>query len=85
MPRFLESSSPSALEVGRQKLMRTVQKRWESSPIREREGGIGEVTHSIVLMRHHLITLLQMLELFVVLKGSWTWKKKKRLQLWGFE
>lgn len=37
---------------GWQKLMRTVQKRWGSSPTREREGCNSEVTHSIPLMLH---------------------------------
>lgn len=52
MQRVIESSGPSVLEVERKKLLRTVQKRWESSPTREREGGIGEGIHSIALMLH---------------------------------
>ena len=51
MPRFLESSGPYVF-VEWHKVMRTLQKQWRGSPMREREGCSDEVIHSILLMFH---------------------------------
>lgn len=52
MPRFLESWDPYVFVSWWHKLMRTLLKWWENSPMREREGCSAEVIHSILLMFH---------------------------------